>query len=36
MSYDWYDWQVSVKIGPIQEDTNTDTNTNTKNTKGEL
>ena len=35
MSYDWYDWKVSVKIGPIQEDTNTNTK-NTKNTKGEL
>ena len=35
MSYDWYDWQVSVKIGPIQEDTNKNTK-NTKNTKGEL
>ena len=29
MSYDWYDWQVSVKLGPIQKDANT----NTKNTK---
>ena len=35
MSYDWYDWQVSVKIRPIQKDTNTNTKY-TKNTKGEL